>query len=131
PLMAAYKGLSVTYQWTELTVVGIVKLIGRQIEASNIGGPILIAQMSGRAASEGIVSTALFIAILSINLGVINLLPVPVLDGGHLLFFLIEGVLGRPLSVKKREIAQQVGLYLLILLMGLALYNDVVRLFTA
>lgn len=130
PLMAVYKGLLVTYQWTELTVVGIVKLIGRQISAENIGGPILIAQMSGRAASEGIVSTAVFIAILSINLGVINLLPVPVLDGGHLLFFLIEGVLGRPLSVRKREIAQQAGLYLLILLMGLALYNDVVRLFT-
>jgi regulator of sigma E protease len=129
PVIALYKGMEATWEWTKLTVVGIWKLIARQISAENIGGPILIAQMSGRAASEGIISTAMFIAILSINLGVINLLPVPILDGGHLFFFLIEAVLGRPLSVRKREIMQQVGLYLLILLMGLALYNDVVRLF--
>ena len=130
PLTAIYKGLEATWRWTELTVVGISKLITRQISAENIGGPILIAQMSGRAAAEGMMNAVIFIAILSVNLGVINLLPIPVLDGGHLFFFLIEAIRGRPLSVRQRGIAQQVGLYLLILLMGLALYNDVVRLFT-
>jgi regulator of sigma E protease len=68
-----------------------------------------------------------FTAVISVNLAVLNLLPVPMLDGGHLFFFLIEGVLGRPLSVRKRELAQQVGFVLLMLIMVLALYNDLVR----
>lgn len=129
PIHAFYKGFEATWKWTELTVVGIGKLITRQISADNIGGPIMIFQMSGNVASEGVMSLAMFIAILSINLGIINFLPIPVLDGGHLFFFAIEAVLGRPLSIRKREIAQQVGLVLLIGLMLLAFYNDIARLF--
>ena len=86
---------------------------------SNIGGPIQIASEIGRQADEGLASLALFTAIISVNLAVLNLLPVPMLDGGHLFFFVIEAVLGRPLSLRKREAAQQVGFVLLMLLMVL------------
>jgi regulator of sigma E protease len=130
PAEAVVKGLQATWQWTYLTVEGLVRLVQGKLSKDNIGGPILIGQMSGQAASQGLGSLAFLIAILSITLGVMNILPIPVLDGGHLLFFVIEGVLGRPLSIRKREIAQQVGLALLLLLMALAFYNDIViRLF--
>jgi regulator of sigma E protease len=97
------------------------------IDRSNIGGPIQIAAEAGRQAKEGAASLALFTAIISVNLAVLNLLPVPMLDGGHLFFFVIEGIRGRPLSLKKREAAQQLGFVLLMLLMVYALYNDLVR----
>jgi regulator of sigma E protease len=126
PLEAIYKGGQATWQWTYLTVEGLVRLVQGKLSADNIGGPILIGQMSGQAASQGLGSLAFLIAILSITLGVMNILPIPVLDGGHLLFFVIEAVIGRPLSIRKREIAQQVGLVLLLLLMVLAFYNDIV-----
>lgn len=130
PLEAIYKGGQATWQWTYLTVEGLVRLVQGKLSADNIGGPILIGQMSGQAASQGLGSLAFLIAILSITLGVMNILPIPVLDGGHLLFFVIEAVIGRPLGIRKREIAQQVGLALLLLLMVLAFYNDIViRLF--
>ena len=128
PLEAIYKGGQATWQWTYLTVEGLVRLVQGKLSTDNIGGPILIGQMSGQAASQGFGGLAFLIAILSITLGVMNILPIPVLDGGHLLFFAIEAVLGRPLSLRKREIAQQVGLALLLLLMALAFYNDIIRL---
>jgi regulator of sigma E protease len=84
--------------------------------------------VAGQQAQQGLVSYSFFLALISINLAILNLLPVPMLDGGHLLFFAIEAVLGRPLSVRKREIAQQIGLALLMLLMGFALYNDIAKL---
>jgi regulator of sigma E protease len=126
PLEAVYKGAQATWEWTYLTVEGLVRLVQGKLSKDNIGGPILIGQMSGQAASQGLGSLAFLIAILSITLGVMNILPIPVLDGGHLLFFVIEAVIGRPLSIRKREIAQQVGLALLLLLMALAFYNDIV-----
>ncbi|MEK6683502.1 MAG: RIP metalloprotease RseP [Nitrospirota bacterium] len=129
PFEAIYKGGQATYQWTYLTVEGLVRLVQGKLSMDNIGGPILIGQMSGQAASQGFGGLAFLIAILSITLGVMNILPIPVLDGGHLLFFAIEAVIGRPLSIRKREIAQQVGLALLLLLMVLAFYNDIIRLF--
>jgi regulator of sigma E protease len=85
--------------------------------------------MAGDQAKAGVSSLFQFIAVISVNLAVINLLPIPVLDGGHLLFFLIEAVKGRPVGVKVREIAQQVGMVLLIMLMILVFYNDITRLF--
>jgi regulator of sigma E protease len=127
PLMAAGYGTVKTWDMTVLTVKGLWKLVSRQIDSSNIGGPIQIATEAGRQAKDGMASLALFTAIISVNLGVLNLLPVPMLDGGHLLFFTIEGVLGRPLAARKREMAQQVGFVLLMLLMVYALYNDLVR----
>ncbi len=128
PIEAVRQGVTKTWDMTILTVKGLWKLVSRQIDSSNIGGPIQIATEAGRQAKEGFGSLALFTAIISVNLAVLNLLPVPMLDGGHLFFFVIEAVLGRPLSLKKREVAQQLGFVLLMLLMVYALYNDLVRL---
>ncbi len=130
PLVALGNGFSQTWQGIKLTVVGIVKLIQRVIPAKTIGGPILIAQLAGEQARRGLLSLIIFMAILSINLGVINLIPIPILDGGHFLFLGLEAILRRPVSIKKMEIAQQVGLILIILLMLFAFYNDLIRIFT-
>ncbi|MGH7275008.1 MAG: RIP metalloprotease RseP [Nitrospiria bacterium] len=130
PLSAVYLGTQKTWEITELTVVGIVKLIQGKLPAKTIGGPIMIAQLAGQQAAAGLLSVVIFIAILSINLGVINLLPIPILDGGHLVFFAIEGIMGRPISMRKREVAQQIGLFILISLMLFAIYNDVDRIIT-
>jgi regulator of sigma E protease len=89
----------------------------------------MIMQMAGQQAREGVVNFLLFMALISINLGILNLLPIPVLDGGHLFFMLFEAVFGKPLSVRKMEIAQNVGLALLVLLMVFAFYNDLSRIF--
>jgi regulator of sigma E protease len=118
-----------TYRVTELMVVIIAKLITGDISTDTLGGPIMIAQMAGDSAKAGIGSLISFIALISVNLAIINLLPIPVLDGGHLLFFSIEAVKGRPVSIKVREIAQQIGLFILILLMILVFYNDISRIF--
>jgi regulator of sigma E protease len=128
PVVAVGHGVERTWDMTVLTVKGLWKLVSRQIDSSNIGGPIQIATEAGRQAKEGVGSLALFTAIISVNLAVLNLLPVPMLDGGHLFFFVIEAVMGRPLSVKKREAAQQLGFVLLMLLMVYALWNDLNRL---
>jgi regulator of sigma E protease len=125
--VAAWQGAVKTWDMTVLTARGLWKIVTRQIDSSNIGGPIQIAAEAGRQAKEGAASLALFTAIISVNLALLNLLPVPMLDGGHLFFFLIEAVMGRPLSLRKREWAQQVGFVLLMLLMVYALYNDLVR----
>jgi regulator of sigma E protease len=127
PVSALGHGVVKTWDMTALTVKGLWKVVWGQIDRSNIGGPIQIAAEAGRQAKEGLGSLALFTAIISVNLAVLNLLPVPMLDGGHLFFFLIEAVRGRPLSLKKREAAQQLGFVLLMLLMVYALYNDLVR----
>ena len=127
PVVAVWYGWVRTWDMTVLTAKGLWKIVSRQIDSSNIGGPIQIAAEAGRQAKEGAASLALFTAIISVNLALLNLLPVPMLDGGHLFFFVIEAVLGRPLSLKKREAAQQLGFVLLMLLMVFALYNDLVR----
>ena len=127
-LAAVWHGTIRTWDMTVLTTKGLWKLVSRQIDLSNIGGPIQIATETTRQAHEGLVSVALFVAVISVNLGVLNLLPIPMLDGGHLLFFVIEAVLGRPLSLRKREVAQQVGFVLLMVIMVFALYNDLTRL---
>jgi regulator of sigma E protease len=128
PLTAVWQGGVKTWDMTALTAKGLWKLVARQIDLSNIGGPIQIAAETTRQANEGLVSVAVFVAIISVNLAVLNLLPIPMLDGGHLLFFVIEAVLGRPLSLRKREVAQQVGFVLLMVIMVFALYNDLARL---
>lgn len=130
PFEAVGKGLSQTWFGIKLTVVSIIKLIERVIPAKTIGGPILIAQMAGEQAKRGLLSLVLFTAILSINLGVINLFPIPILDGGHFLFLSLEAILRKPLSIRKMEIAQQIGLIFIILLMIFAFYNDLIRLFS-
>lgn len=127
---AVYQGLEATWGWTELTVIGLYKMVVGDISSKNIGGPLTIANISGEAASQGASSIVFLIAILSINLGVLNLLPIPILDGGHLLFFLIEGILRKPLGERQREVAQQVGLVLLVGIMIFAFWNDLERIFS-
>lgn len=129
PLLSLYDGFGATWSWTELTVVGLYKMVVGDISSKNIGGPLTIANISGEAASQGASSVVFLIAILSINLGVLNLLPIPILDGGHLLFFLIEGILRKPLGERQRELAQQAGLVLLVGVMVFAFWNDLERIF--
>ena len=130
PIKAMGLGITQTWQGIELTVVSVIKLIQRVIPAKTIGGPILIAQMAGEQAKRGLVSLVVFTAILSINLGVINLFPIPILDGGYFPFLALEAILRKPISIKKMERAQQIGLILIILLMLFAFYNDLIRIFT-
>ena len=129
PFEAFTESLRQSYRVIELMVVIIAKLIKGDISTDTLGGPIMIAQMAGDSAKAGVGSLIFFIALISINLAIINLLPIPVLDGGHLLFFLIEAIKGSPVSIKVREVAQQVGLFILILLMILVFYNDIHRIF--
>jgi regulator of sigma E protease len=128
PLKAIWQGIVKTGELCVLTVVTIVKLFQAVVPASNLGGPLMIMKMAGEQAHQGLPALLYFMAILSINLGVLNLLPIPILDGGHLLFMGVEKILGRPLEIRQREIAQQVGMFVLISLMGFALYNDLHRL---
>ncbi|MCG6894167.1 MAG: RIP metalloprotease RseP [Desulfobacteraceae bacterium] len=118
-----------TYRITELTVVSIVKLIQGTLSAKTLGGPLMIAEMAGQQAERGMASLTFFIALISINLAILNILPIPVLDGGHLLFFFIELVRGKPVSVRVREIAQQAGMAILLFLMIFVFYNDITRIF--
>jgi regulator of sigma E protease len=127
PVDAFVKGSLQTANVIGLTVLSIVKLVERAIPLDTIGGPIMIAKMAGQQAAAGGVSYLAFMALLSVNLGILNLLPVPILDGGHLFFYLWELLFRKPVSMKAREIAQQVGLVLLIGLMVLAFYNDIAR----
>jgi len=128
PMAAIGEGLHKTWEIIRLTCLTVVKLIQRIIPIKTLGGPIMIGQMTGQIAREGWANLLPFMAVISINLGILNLLPVPILDGGLLLFLLIELITGKSLSVKKRELAQKAGLFLLILLMGIVMYNDLVRL---
>ncbi len=111
----------------DLTLVFIQKLFAGHVSTSNIGGPITVVQIAGQAAQTDISSIISVLAFLSIQLGILNLLPIPILDGGHLFFYFFEMVFRRPLSLRAREWAQQIGLILLLLLMVLAFYNDIVR----
>ncbi|MDD2581215.1 MAG: RIP metalloprotease RseP [Desulfuromonadaceae bacterium] len=129
PVQAVIKGSEQTGRVIELTLLSLVKMAQRIVPMDSVGGPIMIAKMAGEQASAGGASFLAFMALLSINLGVLNLLPVPVLDGGHLLFFLLELIFRRPVPQKVREYAQQVGMVLLLGLMVLAFYNDIIRYF--
>jgi regulator of sigma E protease len=129
PFQAIIKGTSQTWKVIDLTFMSLVKMVQRVVPMDSVGGPIMIAKMAGETAQMGASSFLAFMALLSINLGVLNLLPVPVLDGGHLFFFFCELVFRRPVNLKVREYAQQIGLFLLLSLMVLAFYNDIVRYF--
>jgi regulator of sigma E protease len=113
-----------------LIAVSIKKMITGSIPADSIGGPILIFQIYGEQTEQGFNELIRLTALLSINLGLLNLLPIPVLDGGHIFFFLIELLKGKPISERSRERAQQVGLFMLLSLMVFAFYNDIMRIIT-
>jgi len=127
-LDAVRAGADRTMELIDLTLVFIRKLFAGAVSTSNIGGPITVVQIAGQAAQTDLSSIFSVLAFLSIQLGILNLLPIPILDGGHLFFACFELILRRPLSLKAREIAQQIGLALLIMLMLLAFYNDIARL---
>lgn len=117
-----------TWNLSYLTVMGIVKMIQRVIPASELGGPIRIAELAGQQMEAGWMNLLYFMALLSVNLGILNLLPVPVLDGGHLVFLSLEAVRRRPLSDRSMEISQKVGIAILGTLMVFVFYNDILRL---
>jgi regulator of sigma E protease len=131
PVQAVVKGSEYTWKMVDLTIMSIVKMVQRVVPLDSIGGPIMIVKMAGETAQAGGLSFLSFVALLSVNLGVLNLLPVPVLDGGHLFFFFWELIFRRPVSQKAREYAQQIGLMLLLGLMLLAFYNDIIRYFVS
>ncbi len=127
---AARDSVVKTAEMCVLTVVAIVKLIQRVIPMETVGGPIMIVQMAGEQASRGILNFFLFMAIINVNLGVLNLLPIPILDGGHLLFLGIEALRKKPLSERVIAVSQRIGLAFLLTLMAVVMYNDVMRLIT-
>jgi regulator of sigma E protease len=108
-------------------MVGIVRIIEGKVSISTLGGPITVYDVVGEEGAKGVSYFVWAMAVISINLGLVNLLPIPVLDGGHLLFFLFEAVSRRPLPLRVREIASLVGLLVLFALMGVAFKNDVER----
>ena len=109
-------------------VIGIASIFAGSVPVKDaLGGPIMIAQMAGKEAHQGFASLAMFTVMLSLELGIINLLPVPLLDGGHLLFFVFEGARGKPLELRYREMMLQVGLFLLVALMAFVIFNDISR----
>ncbi len=125
---AIAKGVRKTWETSVLTVKMIGRMIIGEVSWKNVTGPITIADYAGQTARIGITSYLSFIAFISISLGVMNLLPIPVLDGGHLLYYSLEVLTGRPLPERVGEFAQRLGVGLLVMLMAIAVFNDVVRL---
>ena len=130
PASAFYYGLARTYELSRLTIVSVVKLFERKISVKTLGGPIFIAEMAGRQAKAGLLQFISLAALISLNLGILNLLPIPVLDGGHLFFFLLEMIIRRPVSINIRERAQQAGMVFLLAFMIFVFYNDIARIVT-
>lgn len=128
PGMALWEGAKETVSFTFLTLKAVTQMIVGTRTAEDLSGPIGIAQMSGEAARGGLATMVWFMAILSINLGIINILPIPLLDGGHLFFYGIEAMLRRPPSARVREIGSRLGLAFVLTLMIFATWNDLVRL---
>lgn len=120
-------GRTAEFSWLTLKMMG--KLVIGQASVKNLSGPISIAQYAGQSAALGMNYFLKFLAIVSISLGVLNLLPIPVLDGGHLLFYVIEAIRGKPLSDEAMAMAQQIGLTILLALMVLVFFLDIQRLF--
>ncbi len=127
PVEGFVHGFRRTWEVTVLTCQVLVKMATAAISPSNLGGPIAIAQIAGKTASLGFAAFVSFLALISVNLGVLNLLPVPVLDGGHLLYLGIEKIKGAPLSPKVMERTQIIGMALIAALMVFAFYNDIMR----
>ena len=128
PLNAVGQGVQETWDVTAETIVGVAQMISGRRGTEELGGPLRIAQLSGQVAHLGFTYLVQFIAILSVNLGLINLFPIPVLDGGHLLFYLFEAIRGRPMPVKAQEYGFRAGLALLAALFVFATWNDLTHL---
>jgi regulator of sigma E protease len=128
PLDSLAKAFAKTWETSIFSLKMLGKMIVGEVSLKNLSGPITIADYAGQSAQSGAASYLLFLALISISLGVLNLLPIPLLDGGHLMYYTIEILKGRPISDRAIEIGQHVGLALLFTLMAFALYNDIHRL---
>ena len=128
PLRALEQGVTYTFRLLRLTLMSLYKLLAREMPLKSLGGPILIAQVAGKQAELGASYLVHFMAVLSVNLALLNLLPIPILDGGHLFFFLVEAIRRKPVPVRHREVAQALGLMMILALMILVFYQDFLRL---
>ncbi len=128
PITAAGKAIDRTVYFSALTLEMIGKLVTGEVALDNLSGPVAMAQGAGQTAQSGIITYLSFLAIVSISLGIMNLLPIPLLDGGHLVFYLVEAIRGRALSDKSQELGLKLGAMALLALFSVALYNDISRL---
>jgi regulator of sigma E protease len=131
PGTAIVRAIDKTWETSVFTLQMLWKMMAGEVSWKNVSGPITIADYAGKSAQMGFSSYLAFLALISISLGVLNLLPIPMLDGGHLMYYVVEIVKGSPLSVRATEIGQQVGMLLLFTLMAFAIYNDVSRLISS
>jgi regulator of sigma E protease len=127
PLQAIVGGVAETWDVLRQTMVGLISIVTGQTGADELGGPISIAHMSGQVAQLGLLSLINFIALLSVNLGLVNLLPIPVLDGGHLMFYAAEALRGRPVPPRAQEYGYRVGVAIIASIFVFASFNDLVR----
>jgi len=128
PIESLGKALYKTWDTSVFSLQMLGKMIVGEVSLKNLSGPITIADYAGQSAQMGWISFLLFLALISISLGVLNLLPIPLLDGGHLMYYIFEVIKGSPVSDKAIEIGQHLGMALLFVLMAFALYNDINRL---
>ena len=129
PLDGVWRGIQRTWEVSSLTLSMIGKMLIGQASLKNLSGPVTVADYAGKSANLGLTQYLLFLALISVSLGVLNLLPLPILDGGHLMYYLWEGVTRRPVSELWMARLQHVGVVVLALMTAVALYNDIVRLF--
>ena len=129
PVTALSEGVERSIYWTNFVVVSLVRLIKNEISSRNISSVIMIGKVAGQSFQMGLSTFLRVMAIISINLFLVNLLPIPILDGGYLMFFIIEAIRGAPISIRKMEIAQQIGLIIMMTLMAYALFNDIANIF--
>ncbi len=122
------KAVDYTWRFTLISLWSLGKMITQDVSTDNLSGPITIANLAGTTVQRGVADFVSFLVVISISLGLINLLPIPLLDGGHLMYFAIEAVKGSPVSEKIMLWGQQIGIGLLLILMSLAFYNDIIRL---
>ncbi len=130
PFLALAKALAKTWDMSWLSLKSLARMLIGELSVKNLSGPVTIASYAGQTAQMGVIQFLSFIAVISISLGVLNLLPIPLLDGGHLMYYIAEIIKGSPVSEKIMETGQQIGLVLLIGLMVIAFYNDINRLIT-
>ncbi len=129
PLEAISAALNKTWDMSLMSLQVMGKMLTGQVSLSNLSGPITIAQYAGYSAQGGLPTFLAFLAVISLSLGVLNLLPIPMLDGGHLLYYLIEYIKGSPLSDESQAMGMRIGMFCILMLMSVALYNDLIRIF--
>jgi regulator of sigma E protease len=128
PLDALWQGAAKTLDMSLFTLEMMGRMVLGQVSWKNLSGPLTIADYAGQSAALGWISFIGFLALVSVSLGVLNLLPIPLLDGGHLMYYVAEALTGRPVSERTMEIGSRIGMALLLLLMSFALFNDLRRL---